>query len=175
METFLTTALRDLAWGANHPLDNVHTTVHTMLSVEGMTWTVELRVQVTPRRVTLFNRATTVPNRGIQVRSVASIPMRDILHHRLGSDDRRLMVLGETVRKAAPLLYEADPRIGSCARGYPTLPLFDPPNGVDAMRRFSGCALCGRAVPDPGGAGHRAWGGGNIGWVHPTCLGDVYP
>ena len=78
------------------------------------------------------------------------------------------------VYKISPLVYEADPRIGSCEQFYAPLPLFDPPLGIAGMRQISGCALCGITGPDPEGAGYRAWGGGNIGWVHPTCLVRVY-
>jgi hypothetical protein len=78
------------------------------------------------------------------------------------------------LHRISPLVYEADPRIGSCEQSYAPLPLFDPPLGIAGMRQISGCALCGITGPDPEGAGYRAWGGGNIGWVHPTCLVRVY-
>jgi len=173
----LTGALREHTWGASRPFENVTATVTVApVSFTG-DYAVDLRVRVKPRKVVVHSRYITVPSDVTDVGSRASIQTRDLYYaHGDGATISILLdALRSAVREAAPRLYEADPRIGSCDKDYPYVPLFDPPNGVTAMRRFSGCALCGQAVPDPGGLGYRAWGGGNIGWVHPTCLVGVYP
>jgi len=176
-DTALTGALRELAWGASRPFDNVTATVSATHNQFTGDYVVDLRVRVKPRKVAVHQRYITVPAEVTDVdarASLASMALSDVY-----GSGALFSLLSETlrsaVREAAPRLYEADPRIGSCDKDYPYVPLFDPPNGVAAMRRLSGCALCGQAVPDPGGAGYRAWGGGNIGWVHPTCLVGVYP
>lgn len=182
LEPKMRAALRDLSWGATPPSDNVDGTVSLVAQQFTADYHVCLRVRAKPTKRILYlgdgrNKAITFPASILTVESRAVITSRD-LHH-AASDNILDAILTDAikyvVREAAPRLYESDPRIGSCDQNYPYLPLFDPPNGVDAMRRIPGCPLCGEKKPDPGGAGYRAWGGGNLGWVHPSCLADVYP
>lgn len=182
LEPTMRAALRDLSWGAVPPYENVEGTVSLVAQPSTADYHVCLRVRAKPMKRILYlggdrNKALTIPASILSVESRAVITSRDL---RYAASDNILNALVAdaikyAVRGAAPRLYEADPRIGSCDRSYPPLPLFDPPNGVDAMRRIHGCPLCGEERPDPGGAGYRAWGGGNLGWVHPSCLADVYP
>lgn len=175
----LRVALREVAWGEVRPFGNVQATVCLTPTPATSDYSVTLDVRVMPARVVLgyARRHITVPVDATRVGGTVGVPAR-ALWYANGADAEFNIVreaLKSLVYQAAPRLYEADPRIGSCDAKYPHLPLFDPMGGVAAMRRFHGCPLCGQAVPDPGGAGYRAWGGGNLGWVHPTCLSEVYP
>lgn len=181
LEPKMRAALRDLSWGAVSPSENVDAVVSMVAQPFTADYHVCLRVRAKPTKRILYlgstSRFITFPSAILDVESRSVIAARDLFD--AGRSNILDALVAEAVRmavrQAAPRLYEADPRIGSCDRTYPPLPLFDPPNGVDAMRRFPGCPLCGDRKPDPGGAGYRAWGGGNIGWVHPTCLANVYP
>ena len=181
LEPMMRAALRDLSWGAAIPSDHVDVVVSLVAQAYTADYVVCLRVRAKPTKRILYlgstSKAITFPSGILNVESRAVVTGRDLMYAGSTNISETLIVeaVKYAVREAAPRLYESDPRIGSCDQNYPYLPLFDPPNGVDAMRRISGCPLCGEKKPDPGGAGYRAWGGGNLGWVHPTCLANVYP
>ena len=181
LEPMMRAALRELSWGAVLPSDNVSASVSMAPHPFTAEYHVRLSVRAKPTKRILYlgstGKAITFPGSVLDVESQAVLTARDIVYAGKSNilDAFVTEAVKTAVREAAPRLYEADPRIGSCDRSYPPLPLFDPPNGVDAMRRIPGCPLCGDRKPDPEGAGYRAWGGGNLGWVHPSCLANVYP
>lgn len=162
-------ALRGHAWGASRPFGNVTATVYTYAEAYSDTYTAIVHVRVEPIAVAVHKRTITVPPQPVEVTGKGSVRSRD-WYCSADVGQAATAVVAQCVRDMAHLLYEADPRIGSCNNRYPHLPLFDPPNGVEGMRRIPGCPLCGRVEPDPGAVGYRVWGGGNVGWVHPTCL-----
>jgi hypothetical protein len=192
IDPLLQSRLKEAVWGTCTPFPHVS----TVLTVDAVPYDaavqVSLRVRVKPFKHALHLGANldegvyiSTPPQICEVGSSVTVSLESLKHadsmdaaHRLMDAAHRLMAeaLRGVVRVAAPRLYEADPRIGSCDRTYPSLPLFDPPQGVDAMRGGMGwrCPLCGESGRDLGFAGYRAWGGGNIGWVHPTCLANVY-
>jgi hypothetical protein len=181
LELKLKTAFRDLSWGAAPPYANVEGVVSLDTKPFTPDYHVCLRVWANPMKRILFlggakNKVLTIPLSLFSIESTVTIT-RDAWYAVSENIEDALIiaVIKQLVMAAAPRLYEADPRIGTCDQTYPALPLFDPPNGVDAMRRIPGCPLCGQEKPDLQGARQRVWGGGNIGWVHPTCLAAVYP
>lgn len=180
-ELKLKAAFRDLSWGAVSPYANVEGVVSLGAQPFNTDYHVCLRVWATQMKRILYldgakNKALTIPVSFLSIESTATITLNDWYAVSENIQDALIIAaIKQVVRAAAPRLYEADPRIGTCDQTYPALPLFDPPNGVDAMRRIPGCPLCGEEKPDPQGARHRVWGGGNLGWVHSSCLADVYP
>ena len=185
IDPLLQSLLKETVWGTVRPFSHVTTTVTVYKLPYDAAVQMSLRVLVEPYKHPLHLGANldegvyiSTPLEGCNVGSTVTVSL-EILKA-APNEASATYVIHESLRKlvgiAAPRLYDADPRIGSCDRTYPLLPLFDPPNGVDAMRGGMGwtCPLCGTGGRDPGGAGYRAWGGGNIGWVHPTCLAHVY-
>ncbi len=185
IDPLLQSRLKEAVWGTCTPFSHVS----TVLTVDAVPYDaavqMSLRVQVEPFMHALHLGANldegvyiSTPPQICGVGSSVTVSL-EILKAAPNAA-AATYVIHESLRKlvgiAAPRLYEADPRIGSCDRTYPLLPLFDPPQGVDAMRGGMGwrCPLCGEGGRDLGFAGYRAWGGGNIGWVHPTCLANVY-
>jgi hypothetical protein len=168
-----------IVWGSARPFGNVITDVKVASNPHTINYTMELRVRVKPYKRPLLlgdqvKRYITTPPDVVSVSSQIVVSAKELEHGNAQPNAIVSQVLHRMVRSASTRLYEADPRIGTCDQRYDHMPLFDPPNGLDAMRRIPGCSLCGTSAPDPGGAGYRAWGGGNIGWVHPTCLANVY-
>ena len=180
LDPALRPALDRVAWGAARPFGNVRLVVRFTRDPADAAHVLELNVRVNPHKRPLLlggqvKRTITTPPAGVSVSSRIAVADRELGYGNVSPEVIALQALQRAVLGASTRLYEADPRIGTCDQRYEHLPLFDPPNGPDAMRRIPGCPLCGKVAPDPGGAGYRAWGGGNIGWVHPTCLADVYP
>lgn len=180
LDPYLLSAVGRVAWGAARPFGNVQTDVRFTKDPTSGSGTLELNVRVKPYKRPLLlgvrgHGYITTPPEGVSVSSRIVVTEKDMTYGVLSPENVSIQALQRAVIGASTRLYEADPRIGTCDQRYDHLPLFDPPNGLDAMRRIPGCSLCGKSVPDPDGAGYRAWGGGNLGWVHPTCLADVYP
>lgn len=179
LDPALRLAVGRVAWGAARPFVNVQLVVRFTRNPAEAAHVLELNVRVSPNKRPLLlgdqvERIITTPPGGVSVSSRIAVTDRELEYGNGSPEVIALQALQRAVLSASARLYEADPRIGTCDQRYHHVPLFDPPNGLDAMRRIPGCSLCGTSAPDPGGAGYRAWGGGNIGWVHPTCLADVY-
>jgi hypothetical protein len=156
-------------WGGALPAENVRVTLSAARDATFNFVHYDIQVKARPVVVPVSLRDSTAH---IQV---PRHPLKVTLRHTVSTFTDPAVDLGLLlVYQISPRVYEADPRIGSCEQHYAPLPLFDPPLGVLGMRQISGCTLCGIVGPDPEGAGYRAWGGGNIGWVHPTCLVRVY-
>lgn len=83
-----------------------------------------------------------------------------------GNERKKQEVLFALCDTAAPLFYEADPRIGMVRP--PAVPFFDHGRG-DVLAEFGKpCPICG-ALTDPPGSTSK-WGGWNLGVVHTYCL-----
>lgn len=179
IEYALRLAVRRVAWGATRPANHVHTEVwfDRMHATTSRALTLNVRVKPDKRLLHLGSKSRYIitPPEPVSVGAQIVLSDKELAYGHASPEVIVLQALQKSVLQVSVRLYEADPRIGSCDHRYEHLPLFDPPNGIDAMRRFPGCVLCGDITPDPGGAGYRAWGGGNVGWVHPTCLANVYP
>lgn len=82
-----------------------------------------------------------------------------------GNPRKALDALLTLCDSAAPLFYEADPRIGMIRP--PKVPFFD--GGAEIDKEFGKpCPICG-ALTDPPGSTSK-WGGWNLGVVHTYCL-----
>ncbi len=83
-----------------------------------------------------------------------------------GNDRKKQEVLFTLCDTAAPLFYEADPRIGMVRP--PGVPFFDHGQGRVDDEFGKPCPICG-ALTDPPGSTSK-WGGWNLGAVHTYCL-----
>jgi hypothetical protein len=83
-----------------------------------------------------------------------------------GNERKKQEVLFTLCDTAAPLFYEADPRIGMVRP--PEVPFFDHGQGRVDDEFGKPCPVCG-ALTDPPGSTSK-WGGWNLGAVHTYCL-----
>ena len=171
IDPVMAAVLQDYTWGTVPPRPNVQTWLQIDSLVFRDEYQINLNVVVQPIEVVVAGRRYHVPPETVAVNSTSQMPLQILQQN---SDSERWAMIrrsvGIAVSQVAPLLYESDPRIWSKDQVYPALPLFDPPGGVEFFRVIRACVLCS----NPDAMDLRVWGGGNVGWVHPTCLAQAH-
>ena len=172
-------AFRNLLWGDVDPTSypNIKATIHCVRDpmTLGMDFTLCVKFQPVTHFLSVSPNNWTGGHTFVVPTQPEEIVVRNSLHERtfmMLAEHGAVIFINEMRNKLwdwLPRLWEMDPRIGTCDQHYPTFPLFDHGAGdINLRRKYHGCALCDYAYGS--GDGYRTWGGGNIGWVHPSCL-----